>query len=56
MVMVYLRKERILVEAHKLKPKKYGSFKAVKTIRDNICVVDFPSDMAMFKTFNMTEI
>jgi len=39
-----------------LKPKKYESFKIMKKIDDNAYVVDFLRDMAMFKTFNVTDL
>ena len=48
MIMVYLKKERILVGSYnKLKSRKYGSFRIVRKINNNTYVVDLPRDMTM---------
>jgi len=57
MVMVYLQRERIFAGAYKkLKPKKYETFKIVKKNSDNTYVVGLSKDMAMSKTFNVTDL
>ena len=57
MILVYLRREKIQVAAYsKLKPKKYGSFKIVKKISNNACVVDLLSDMVMSKIFSVADL
>ena len=55
--MVYLRSERIQTEAfHKLKLKKYGLFKIIEKISDNVYIVNLSSDMAMFKTLHVAAL
>jgi len=54
---MYFRKERIPAGAYnKLKRKKYGPFKIVTKISDNAYVENLSSDMAMFKTFKVTDL
>ena len=59
MIMIYLRgkkKRNHLASYNKLKSRRYKLFKIGRKINDNTYDVDFPSDMKMFKKFNVANL
>jgi hypothetical protein len=57
LVIVYLCQELFQTGPYnKLKSKKYGPFRVLMRINDNVYIVDLPKDMAISPTFNAADI